>query len=213
MSAALWKCPWLSKTCSDSKSRVCKVKNSRDIFTLFSPHSKCPFFKLVRETCWFIGLRASFYPYASNHRPYSVGIVFYMMWRMMNRAQLAVPPPQKKSTPFFFICQTFKLCSNYKHTYSLQEKERHMVNTLTDSNLHPSQWLKHSVKPYDFQSMFTAKWWLSMMPTSLWVVLTSIRDQWQVWYFWRFLELFGYLLAIFEYYFWLCFLAHFDDCK
>ena len=72
------------------RSRVSKVKNSRDIFTLFSPHSKCPFFKLVRETCWFIGLRASFYPYASNHRPYSVGIFFYMMWRMMNRAQLAV---------------------------------------------------------------------------------------------------------------------------
>ena len=91
--------------------------------------------------------------------------------------------------------------------YHLQEKERHTVNTLTDSSLLPSQWRKNSVKPCVFQSMFTAKWWLWMMPTSLWAVLTSIRDQWQVWYFWRFLELFGYLLAIFEYYFWLCFLA------
>ena len=96
MSAALWRCPWLSKTCSDSRSRVSKVKNSRDIFTLFSPHSKCPLFKLVWEICWFIGLRASFYPYASNHRPYSVGIFFYMMWRMMNRAQLASERAIKK---------------------------------------------------------------------------------------------------------------------
>ena len=37
MSAVLWRCSWLSKTCSDSKSRVSKVKNSRNIFTLFTP--------------------------------------------------------------------------------------------------------------------------------------------------------------------------------
>ena len=45
---------------------------------------------LVLETCWFLHLRPSLYPYASNHGPYSVGIVFYMMWHMINRAQLVV---------------------------------------------------------------------------------------------------------------------------
>ena len=37
MSVVLWECSWLSKICSDSKSRVSDVKNSRNIFTLFLP--------------------------------------------------------------------------------------------------------------------------------------------------------------------------------
>ena len=90
MSVALQRCSWLSKTCSDSKSRVSEVKNSRNIFTLFSPQSKGPFSKTVRETCHLIRVRLKNNLYLAPRTIGFDGEVFYSLWQEMGAPQLAV---------------------------------------------------------------------------------------------------------------------------
>ena len=90
MSVVLQRCSWLSKTCSDSKSRVSEVKNSRNIFTLFSPQSKGPFSKTVRETCHLIRVRLKNNLYLDPSTIGFDGEVFYSLWQEMEPPQLVV---------------------------------------------------------------------------------------------------------------------------
>ena len=90
MSVVLQRCSWLSKTCSDSKSRVSEVKNSRNIFTLFSPQSKGPFSKTVRETCHLIRVRLKNNLYLDPRTISFDGEVFYSVWQEMEPPQLVV---------------------------------------------------------------------------------------------------------------------------
>ena len=90
MSVVLWECSWLSKIYSDLKFRVSEVKNSGDIFTLFSPQSKVPFSKTVRESCHLIRVRPKNNLYLA---PRSIGFdgkVFYSLWQEMEPPQLVV---------------------------------------------------------------------------------------------------------------------------
>ena len=90
MSVVLQRCSWLSKIYSVSKSRVSKVKNSGDIFTLFSPHSKGPCSKTVQESCPQIRVRLKNNLYLA---PRSIGFdgkVFYSLWQEMEPPQLVV---------------------------------------------------------------------------------------------------------------------------
>ena len=109
MSVMLWECSWLSKIYSDSKSRVSKVKNSGDIFTLFSPHSKGPCSKTVRESCPQIRVRLKNNLYLA---PKSIGFdgkVFYSLWQEMEPPQLVVVYKQAKvfSGPKLFRAKVF----------------------------------------------------------------------------------------------------------
>ena len=93
MSVMLWECSWLSKIYSESKSRVSKVRNSGDIFTLFSPQSKGPCSKTVRESCPQIRVRPKNNLSLAPRTIGFGGMFFYNVWQKMEPPELVVSTP------------------------------------------------------------------------------------------------------------------------
>ena len=79
------------KKCSDSKSKVSKVQNSSDIFTLFLPQEKWQISSGRLETCLLIRVRTKNNLYLTPRIIGFDGEVFYSLWQEMEAPQLAVP--------------------------------------------------------------------------------------------------------------------------
>ena len=78
------------KKCSDSKSKVSKVQNSSDIFTLILPQEKWQISSGRLETCLLIRFRPKNNLYLTPRTIGFDGVFFYNIWQKIQAPQLAV---------------------------------------------------------------------------------------------------------------------------